>query len=621
MKFKMKWYQIAIAGLLVLAALLVVFGIPVNFLAGAVQSRLEAQTGYRLGLGGVTTISLWPGPTISLRDVTLLTGNEDNGDSRFKAESIRVVLSLADLLRGHPRITQLRISHPTIRVPLPRERSRLSSGAPAAANSSAPMKSPAIDRIVVEEGAVEFYSRAARDEGRIEHIALDASFPPAIDVPTVTGSLYLGGQPLHIELKSNVQPPIAEGQAIPIKLTLQGPALSAQPLSASAELRLRNNSLAINSLSGRFGSSRFSGWATVDFNANKPMAKADLDFDSVQILSDAGRRDTDRNALSEPWSDRQVSFDALNFFDADIRLSASDFTIESFRLAPTAVQLTLNEGLIQATMTNTNLYGGTVEGTVSLDASRPVPAHAMHVRLAGVSALPLLSDVAGFESLEGTMRANIDVNASGASQQAAISSLAGTVDIHLANGAVRGVDVSKLMHNLTSTILDGWQQNPNDKTPLSDLNASFSLANGIATTTNLVLAGPIARVTGTGSIDIATKTLQMKVDPRLIVGQQDTGGSGGGTGLGVPVLIQGNWSAPRIYPDVGGILNDPAAAFDQLKAAGKGLFGDNRQPGGAGPSGNANQFGGGGGGMFDSLIGGFLKGAPGSGGGLSGGGR
>jgi AsmA protein len=218
------------------------------------------------------------------------------------------------------------------------------------------------------------------------------------------------------------------------------------------------------------------------------------------------------------------------------------------------------------------------------------------------------------------MRANIDVNSSGASQRSAISSLAGTVDVALANGAVRGIDVSKLMHNLTSTILEGWQQNPSDKTPLSDLDASFSLANGVATTTNLVLTGPIARITGTGSINIAEKTLQLKVDPRLNVGQQNTSASGGGTGLGVPVLIEGNWSAPRIYPDVGGILNDPAAAFDQLRAAGKGLFGDNRQSGDAGPSGNANQSGGNNG-MFDNLIGGILKGGPSNGGGFFGSGR
>jgi AsmA protein len=620
MKFKLKWYKIAIVGVVVLAALLVVFGIPANFLTGAVQSRLEAATGYRLGLGGVTTVSFWPTPAISLRDVNLLSKTQDGSDGRFKAEAIHVILSWSDLLHGHPRITQLRILRPTVRVLLPRRRSALSSVPPAAPNSGTSKAFPAIDHIVVEDGVVEFYSPSARDEGRIDHIALDASFPPAVEMPIMAGSLSVGGQLIHIQLKSNATLPTVEGQAIPVDLTLQGPALSERPLSASAELRIRNNSLAINGLSGRFGASRFNGWASVDFSANKPMAKADLDFDRVQILPEAERRDGDRNVLGEPWSDRQFNFEALNFFDAAMRISASDFTIGSFRLAPTAVQLTLDKGVIQGTVADTGLYGGTLDGTVSLDAAGAVPTHALHVRLAGVSALPLLSDVAGFASLEGTMRANIDVNSSGASQRSAISSLAGTVDVALANGAVRGIDVSKLMHNLTSTILEGWQQNPSDKTPLSDLDASFSLANGVATTTNLVLTGPIARITGTGSINIAEKTLQLKVDPRLNVGQQNTSASGGGTGLGVPVLIEGNWSAPRIYPDVGGILNDPAGAFDQLRAAGKGLFGDNRQSGDAGPSGNANQSGGNNG-MFDNLIGGILKGGPSNGGGFFGNGR
>src|SRR4029077_10534217 len=119
------------------------------------------------------------------------------------------------------------------------------------------------------------------------------------------------------------------------------------------------------------------------------------------------------------------------------------------------------------------------------------------------------------------------------------------------------------------------------------------------------------------SVDIAAKTLQLRVDPRLIVGQ-DT--SAAGTGLGVPVLIQGDWSAPRIYPDVAGILNDPASAFDRLKASGQGLFGLNRHSGDSGTSGNANQPGGGSGGL-DSLIGGFLKGGAGHGGGFFGNGR
>ena len=44
-------------------------------------------------------------------------------------------------------------------------------------------------------------------------------------------------------------------------------------------------------------------------------------------------------------------------------------------------------------------------------------------------------------------------------------------------------------------------------------------------------------------------------------------------GLGIPVMIEGPWAEPRIYPDMQGILDNPDAAYAKLKEMGKGLFG------------------------------------------------
>jgi hypothetical protein len=35
--------------------------------------------------------------------------------------------------------------------------------------------------------------------------------------------------------------------------------------------------------------------------------------------------------------------------------------------------------------------------------------------------------------------------------------------------------------------------------------------------------------------------------------------------LPVPIVIEGAWSAPRIYPDIQGILDDPAKAYGALR--------------------------------------------------------
>ena len=53
-------------------------------------------------------------------------------------------------------------------------------------------------------------------------------------------------------------------------------------------------------------------------------------------------------------------------------------------------------------------------------------------------------------------------------------------------------------------------------------------------------------------------------------------------GLGIPVVIDGPWAEPRIYPDMQGILDNPDAAYSKLKEMGKGLFGSGGGLGGLG---------------------------------------
>jgi AsmA protein len=585
-----KAFKIVIAAVAAAVVLLLIFGIPANFLVGTVESRVQADSGYRLRIYGGTTVSFFPSPTVTLRDISLFHGDEAGPQDQFRADRVSVMLSFSDLVSGHTKITQVTISHPTLRVALLRKRVP-PAAAPTTASAGPAKSAPSIDRVVIEDGTVGFYSSSDRLESSIDHLNLEASPGSADAPPTVKGSLSAGGQVFQIALKSQVLPQRLEGQTIPIELTMQAPGLWNNPLDAKAELRSRGSSLAINALSGQIGKTSFNGYATVDFAAIKPVVKADIDFNQLHLLplADSGNVPR-RSALNEPWSDQKYDFDGLNFVDADVQVSASDFSVGSFRMAPIAVETNIANGVLQAKFVNTKLYGGGAAGGISLDASGSAPTQAINVRLDDVDALSLFSDVAQFDSLEGTMQATINVNATGASERAAISTLAGTVTIALSNGAVRGIDVAKLMHNLTNTILNGWQEDASDKTPLTDFNATFQLANGVATTDDLMLSGPVARMTGAGSIDLAAKTLQLKVDPRLVAGHQNSSDSDQATGLGVPVRIEGSWGYPRIYPDVAGILNDPNGIYSQLKAAGKGLFGDSSQSGNNGNSGTFNNL-------------------------------
>jgi AsmA protein len=107
------------------------------------------------------------------------------------------------------------------------------------------------------------------------------------------------------------------------------------------------------------------------------------------------------------------------------------------------------------------------------------------------------------------------------------------------------------------------------------------------------------KMTGVGTIDLGTKQIGFRVEPKLVMTTEGQGRASEPVGLGIPVMIEGPWGAPRIYPEMQGMLDNPEAAYAQLKQMGKGLFG----PGGAGL--NSSGIG--------AAIGGLLGGQPGAG--------
>ena len=206
------------------------------------------------------------------------------------------------------------------------------------------------------------------------------------------------------------------------------------------------------------------------------------------------------------------------------------------------------------------------------------PAYALSSDLVGVRALPLLRSVADFDKLDGKMQAKIAVRSAGASPRAIMSNLGGTVFANFQDGAIRGLNVAQMIRSLTSSTLSGWQEGKEQTTDLTQLSASFRIEKGQATSNDLNLVGPLVRMTGAGTVDLGTKTLAFRVEPKLVMTTEGQGRAPDPVGLGIPVVIDGPWAEPRIYPDMAGILDNPDAAYAKLKEMGKGLFG----PGGGG---------------------------------------
>ena len=199
----------------------------------------------------------------------------------------------------------------------------------------------------------------------------------------------------------------------------------------------------------------------------------------------------------------------------------------------------------------------------------------MRADLTGVRALPLMQGLADFDRIDGKMQAKISVRSSGTSQRAIMSNMAGTAFVVFQDGAIKGLNVAQMIRSLTASTLSGWQESEEKATDLSQLSASFKIDKGQAQTTDLNLVGPLVKMTGAGTIDLGTKQIGFRVEPKLVMTTEGQGRITDPVGLGIPVMISGPWGSPRIYPEMQGILDNPDGAYAKLKEMGKGLFGEN----------------------------------------------
>lgn len=569
-----KFAGAALAAVIIVIALLLVVGVPSGFLTSTIASRVESATGYRLSIDGTTKISLWPTLNVTLNDLTLADPKDRSGITRLTVDSVQADMSLSSVWSGRPKISELVVTHPVLHQPLLRER------LPNAGTSSKPLALDAdgatIDRVKVTDGEIAFARVRDRVEGRISAVNAEAVVGRDRKVD-ITGTARVGEHPTRFDIKAAAPAPPTDRPTIPVNFAIDMPDVLKSQLTGHAEMRLNGDVVMINGINGALGDGAFNGWASVDI-ASKPLVKVDLDFQRLAIPL----AKSPDGASGRPWSDAPIDVSGLNYVDAQIRLSANEAAIGDARLAPLALDAKLAGGVLKAGTANLGAYGGQVSGEVILDATSGAPSFAMHSDLVGVRALPLLQGIAEFDRIDGKLQAKLALRSAGTSQRALMANMQGTAFVNFQDGVIRGINVAQMIRSLTSGTLNGWQDNQDhsqeQNTDLSQLSASFRIDKGQAVTTDLNLIGPLVRVTGAGTIALDTKMMGFRVEPKLVMTTEGQGRTNEPVGFGIPVMIQGTWSQPRIFPDMAGMLDNPDAAYAKLREMGKGLFG----PDGAG---------------------------------------
>ncbi len=329
----------------------------------------------------------------------------------------------------------------------------------------------------------------------------------------------------------------------PLKLNARGAA------TASAKRAGWNLSGDING--GAFNSD---GQAALGGAVPKVTAKARFDtLDLNRLLADAPTpvATAAAPAPAKPAAaatDTRVDLSALRSIDGQFSVQAGTFAVQRFRVSAARIDATINRGLLRVSTLQGRVWGGNVDASALAEAS--TGRIGIKGAASGIDINAALKDVAAKDSMEGTGRVTMDIEATGRTVGELKSRLQGQLALQLRDGAIKGINLAKSLRQAKAAIglkQDAVQKaSETEKTDFSELSASFQIANGVARSTDLDMKSPFLRLGGEGDIDIGKGRIDY-VARATVTGTskgQDGAELAALRGLQVPVRLSGPFEAP-----------------------------------------------------------------------------
>ncbi len=537
--------------------------------------RLVHQRHQRtLAIPGSVRLALFPRLGAHLGQVSL---SEHGGSGQFAAiDSARVSVALAPLLRGELVIDRIDITGmqaTVIRYPdgsmntgdLTSERAPQNSSASGASVPGTPVRL-AIDSIRVGDARILFDDRKGARRMEISHLHIDSG-PIARGVASrmaLSANIRMDRPALStaITLKSSFLPDRARRRiafsAVEANLDLSFKQAKVK-VTGQIDVDLDKDEFAAD-LKGTFDASAFdlqSGLRDKAYHLTMHVDQLDLGRYQNRLVPDAVPGDP---AILEAGDAFDLS--PLSMLRASGGVHVGELKVGAIRASNVRAALRSDAGKFVLQPIGASLYDGTGSGAITLDFTRSAstPRITLVQNLKAVQVGALLHDLTGKRPIDGRGDIMVDVSTEGASTLQMRQNLAGTASLRVADGALRGIDLSVLAsrgRNGSGSAADGAT------TSFDQLAADFTIAGGIAHNTTLALRAPLFGMTGYGDIDLAREQL----DYTLV-------GTLNGTAISVPLKLGGPWDAIEWHVDLQAMPGEAAVekARDKLSKAIRGLL-------------------------------------------------
>jgi AsmA protein len=298
--------------------------------------------------------------------------------------------------------------------------------------------------------------------------------------------------------------------------------------------------------------SRITGQFTVD-GFTTPRYAFTLAIDAVDVDRYLPPPETEAQAGEATAGAIELPSDALESLALSGAIEVGALGLAGMRFASVGTRIEIDAGSAALEEARASLYGGSFAGNLRVDARAQSPSLALTGKATGIDLAALIQDLFDTPAnISATAAFDLDLQGHGRAVIDNVASAAGTLGFTLSDGALSGFNLGRTLCAAYNALqrLPAPAQAP-DVTRFTTIQGTAQVANGVATTADLLARTNFMDVTGAGRLTLVTRQLEYDVDATL-TGPVDVAGCTaldplrGGS---IPIKLRGTIDAPEITPD------------------------------------------------------------------------
>ena len=333
-------------------------------------------------------------------------------------------------------------------------------------------------------------------------------------------------------------------------------------MNADGAFSWRGSVLSFIDAEFNMGDSMAKGAMSLDLAGARPRLDGTMAFEAIDLskqfaqnhLLPAANNNTADNS-SNGASDKKQHFyqnmeiGYLNDFDADFRLSANLVKIGAFEAEECAVTLTLKKGNLYFGLVESKIFGGMARGEIELKTIDKVRKTFLRADLENIQ-IESLVDVLKLPNLvKGPAQVKVDLNGIATHIAELRTSVSGEIKVTM-DGLIQTIGSSGTIKIPPEEIrsLDWWTK-IQAGTPLALLENVWTISGGGLGLGTILLKGEDFEITGNGNIDLAKKTIALKLNRKFIPDTADGTDNSFDDQSSDHVIVQGPWTALNMLSD------------------------------------------------------------------------